>query len=761
MAYRLGSGRDRVIGPTPRRAEGGSDIPLDPRSYEGSWVLAQDGNMFFSNGVEWVPTVPQGAELIIPAWVEVPSGWFEVNTNFTGDLSGRRLISNKFSINYVTEDVISWAIIEPENLYTDAARTVPVSGAPSPVGGVTDISGNGAHWYSDVSAERMEWRILNINGVDTDVIVSPATSFQTDFDQLKIPVSLGQTGSMLVFFEGHAFYTTFKEMENNAFLRFTVHDPDGSSFTNGVTEVVVLDRALTAGEKEFFIQNIASERNRPTTEKMPSVIDGKFRQWRFIEEFPFVDTSDVTSANSAWASCVKMKTFPLINLDNLEFGRDFWNACTALEAFPAINLPKLRAAQFAWGGNQGLTSFPSIEIPVVSDFSAAWYFCRNLLSFPHDINLGQSATSGIAFNTAWQYCDKMVTFGIGPLGEKIDLSHGRTFNRAWERCAALVNFPDLDLPNATDLSSAWALCTSLNSFPQITLGSCLYLGTTGNNSTSTTGGAWQGCTGLTSFPTINTSTVLRAEQAWRGCTGLTSFPALDFSSCTNLRATWRDCNSLTSFPAITLKTSATDVDIAGAWLGCNSLTSFPILDTSRVTGIGNTTWLGAWYGCSGLTSFPLLDLSNCSRFDFGWTSCTGLTSFPLIDVSSGVQFFGTWQGCTGLTSFPALNFNFSAPTSIYAFRDAWWNCTNLSSFPANMFDNCSVTNFFRAFQGCALDQTSVDNILVSVNTQAQANSLLNGILDIDAGTNATPSATGQAAADALRAAGWTVTLNGY
>jgi hypothetical protein len=56
----------------------------------------------------------------------------------------------------------------------------------------------------------------------------------------------------------------------------------------------------------------------------------------------------------------------------------------------------------------------------------------------------------------------------------------------------------------------------------------------------------------------------------------------------------------------------------------------------------------------------------------------------------------------------------------------------------------------------------VDNILVSINTAATTYNLNDGLLTINGGTNATPSVgTGQPAADALRARGWTVTLNGY
>jgi hypothetical protein len=79
-----------------------------------------------------------------------------------------------------------------------------------------------------------------------------------------------------------------------------------------------------------------------------------------------------------------------------------------------------------------------------------------------------------------------------------------------------------------------------------------------------------------------------------------------------------------------------------------------------------------------------------------------------------------------------------------------------------MFDTCPATNFTNCWLNNALDETGVDNILVSINKAREDGfSGPNGTLTISGGTNATPGAAGQAAADALRADGWTVTLNGY
>jgi len=79
-----------------------------------------------------------------------------------------------------------------------------------------------------------------------------------------------------------------------------------------------------------------------------------------------------------------------------------------------------------------------------------------------------------------------------------------------------------------------------------------------------------------------------------------------------------------------------------------------------------------------------------------------------------------------------------------------------------MFDNNNASNYFQSFRFNALDQQSVDNILVSIEASAQANNITNGTLGIQSGTNATPSQAGKDAADSLRNTfNWTVNLNGY
>ena len=126
-----------------------------------------------------------------------------------------------------------------------------------------------------------------------------------------------------------------------------------------------------------------------------------------------------------------------------------------------------------------------------------------------------------------------------------------------------------------------------------------------------------------------------------------------------------------------------------------------------------------------------------------------LVDFPLIDTSSVTLFYAAWSGCIILTAFPMLDIR-----SGTNFNSAWAYCSGLTSFPANFFDNCLATNFANAFLITKLSQSSIDGILVSINSDATSNGTFN-----QSGGNA-PSAVGQAAIDAMRARGWTVTTTG-
>jgi len=183
------------------------------------------------------------------------------------------------------------------------------------------------------------------------------------------------------------------------------------------------------------------------------------------------------------------------------------------------------------------------------------------------------------------------------------------------------------------------------------------------------------------------------------------------------------------------------------WERRSEITEFPFIDTSN-----GTSMFRAWLLCSSLTSFPLIDTSKVTDFVYAWYSCSGLLSFPLIDTSAGTSFFECWVSCRSLTSFPPLNMDRGTN-----FDNAWINCEALASFPANAFDNVPTGKFTGTFSNTALNEDSIDGILVSLVTSGIAT----GTRVFDQSGGSAPSVgTGQPAIDTLRSRGWAVTVTG-
>ena len=189
------------------------------------------------------------------------------------------------------------------------------------------------------------------------------------------------------------------------------------------------------------------------------------------------------------------------------------------------------------------------------------------------------------------------------------------------------------------------------------------------------------------------------------------------------------------------KASYGDVTNFSRFWQSKNITEFPLIDTSS-----GTNFTAAWF-VNNLTSFPLLDTSSGTNFNSAWRG-NNLTSFPLIDTSSGVGFIAAWQS-NSLTSFPLLD-----TSSGTNFSHAWYGNSTLTDFPANMFDNCLATNFTNTFLNTALTQSSIDGILISINS----NGTSNGTFAQSGGS--APSAAGEAAIDGLVTRGWTVTVTG-
>lgn len=199
--------------------------------------------------------------------------------------------------------------------------------------------------------------------------------------------------------------------------------------------------------------------------------------------------------------------------------------------------------------------------------------------------------------------------------------------------------------------------------------------------------------------------------------GKSSAPVLDTSSVTDMSSVFQN-SDIQEVPDWDFSNVE---DLSKAWSGTKApFYSFPTIDLSSVLDLSGT-WQDAAFNF-----FNPLELPSCLNLQFAWSGLTGLNSFPLM----------TWPVCTD-------------------FRATWRNCTSLRLFPANAFDNASQdAQFDQAFTNTDLNQTSINRILVSIETIGSSNKRF------DQSGGSAPSGIGEAAIDALRARGWTVNVTG-
>lgn len=217
------------------------------------------------------------------------------------------------------------------------------------------------------------------------------------------------------------------------------------------------------------------------------------------------------------------------------------------------------------------------------------------------------------------------------------------------------------------------------------------------------------------------------------------------------------------------------------WIRFNNGGDKVLVDSVVLADKNSISWASGFYGCSNITSITgiepdsvenfssfargcssliLLDTSNWgtssvtnfSNFVYG---CSSLTTLDVsgLDTSSTVNFAYFCFGCSSLTTLDISGWDTSLVTSFAYFA---WNCSSLTSITVSgAFDNSPCTDYTNAFINCALNQTTVDAILVSINTANTSN----GTLNISGGTNSAPGAAGAAAVSSLTSRGWVVTTN--
>jgi hypothetical protein len=430
---------------------------------------------------------------------------------------------------------------------------------------------------------------------------------------------------------------------------------------------------------------------------------------------------------------------------------------------------------------------------------------------------GSTKQRGRSWGDAFQDMTDTTTDGM----PDVNTEHVTDMREAFLDVDNITSIPDYDTRNVTDFEDAFRDCVSLTQFPNIKLDSAndaqsIFYNCTGITSANmptyncpnlTNAYFMFGrCTNITTAPTLTNFAPSNVTGLFSSCSSLTAIPTLDLSNTTDISYLFSNCASLTSFPLTSLPSNITS--ISGLCQGLTQFTTFPYLDISNCT---NALWLFAdltqnftvpnwdysnlnnvrymFQNSSGLTDF---NMPSTSTLNLNFSNITSLLSFfentnittaPNWDFSNITQTERMFQDCSNLTTLPStLNFSsaqdveemFERCTSLVTIPSGitWGSititdqlcngCTSLANFPAGVFDtgtlNSSSASHRNQFTDCALTAQSIENILVSFNTNTNVvpNIYING------GTNAaysTWSSTAIAAYNSLITKGTNIYYN--
>lgn len=432
---------------------------------------------------------------------------------------------------------------------------------------------------------------------------------------------------------------------------------------------------------------------------------------------------------------------------------------TAVNGMPNVNTEHLTDMESTFEGANNITSLPAYDTRNVTDFGSTFQDCGALIDFPaidtssatDMVAMFQNCASLNSSNPPTYNCSNVTTAAnmfdgctnltLMPTLTNLSPSYSRGYDYFARNCTSLTTAPTFNLSSVSSIRGMFENCSSLTSFPFTSLPSNII----------DIGSLCHKLTQFTTFPSLDISNAVIGTSMFSGLTQNFTVPNWDYSNLTSVFLFFSRSTGLTdaNMPSTnTLNINWSNIDDATGLFQGTSITTCPNWDFSSITDADSML-----EDCASLTTLPsTLDFSNVTDAKQMFRDCTSLATIPILDFSGVEEGREIFSGCISLVTFPSgITFDSLTRTS-----QMFYGCSSLANFPAGVFDTTGnfgpgIYHIFN-FQGCALTPQSIENILVSFNT----NPVAIARLDLSGGTNAglsTWSTTAVAAWNSLRSNG--------
>lgn len=405
---------------------------------------------------------------------------------------------------------------------------------------------------------------------------------------------------------------------------------------------------------------------------------------------------------------------PDVNTEHVTDMRDAFYNVDNITSIPDYDTRNVTNFYFTFRNCASLTQFPDIKLDSAEDAQYMFYLCTSITSANMPTYNCPNLTNA---NYMFRYCTNITTAPT-----LTNFAPSSVTGLFWN-CISLTSIPTLDLSNTTSISNLFAGCRSLPSFP------------------------------LTSLP----SHITNITGLCRGLTQFTTFPYLDISNCTSGNGLFRGLTQNFTVPNWDYSNL---INVTYMFYGSTGLTDANMPSTSTLNlNLSNVNSLQSFFENTSITTAPNWDFSNIPNTDSMFENCSNLTTLPsTLNFSSTTDVEDMFKGCTSLVTIPS-GITWGSITITDQFCD---DCTSLANFPAGVFDTgIFTTRWYQHrdnFKNCALTAQSIENILVSFNT----NTNVVYSIYINGGTNAaysTWSSTAIAAFNSLITKGTLIYYN--
>ena len=528
-------------------------------------------------------------------------------------------------------------------------------------------------------------------------------------------------------------------------------------------------------------------------------------------------TANVTDMTNAFSECTSVTSLPVFDTSSVTVFLAAFQNMDALTAFPLLNTSSGTDFENAWSNCNNLVSISSLNFSSATKFNNAWNTCPALTTFPAGRFNSTGTLTTTAFAGAFTGCaltaqsieNILVSLDAnGASNVTLDIDGGTNANASTWTTPAIDAYNNLagkgwslsqngTVPANSPVTGSVTISGTVEVGEVLTasntladpdgLGTITYQwnrgtsaisGATGttytlvnadDGNTMTVTASFTDGNGIPESVTSSATIIVRNYEVIYTITNSGGAFVLEDSGTVSYVVNWGDSSApetvttndkshtYASSGNYTVKLDVQTASYQGYYWNKTSRTQITSIEYKTPTKLGSSGY-AAYIGCSNMTSFtaPAAAFSDLTRMDHMFRDCTSLSSFSDADTSSCSIFTYTFHNCSSLVTAPT--FDYSSCTGLY---QTFLNCTSLTTFPANAFNSTGTfgTNgFFNTFQNCALTAQSIENILVSLDTNGQSNV----ILHINGGTNAgysTWSTAAQTALTNLTNRGWTVYKN--